>query len=110
MENIISMTNLPAVIRAAMDIQINRIDGYPLLILGPVGVGKSQVPVQVAREEGWEVIRQKSHQACYDHQITACGVRLVEVETVAELYRSIHKKTVHPLTLTLTPLRKLDFF
>ncbi len=56
MENIISMTNLPAVIRAAMDIQINRIDGYPLLILGPVGVGKSQVPVQVAREEGWEVI------------------------------------------------------
>ena len=48
----------------------------------------------VAPEEGWEVIRQKSHQACYDHQITACGVRLVEVETVEELYRSIHKKTV----------------
>jgi hypothetical protein len=56
MENIISMSNLPATIRAAMDIQTSRVDGYPLLILGPVGVGKSQVPVQVAQEEGWEVI------------------------------------------------------
>ena len=55
MENIISMSNLPAYIRAAMPIQIDRVDGFPLLILGPVGVGKSQVPVQVAREEGWHV-------------------------------------------------------
>ena len=53
MENIVSMSNLPAYIRAAMDIQTERVDGFPLLILGPVGVGKSQVPVQVAKEEGW---------------------------------------------------------
>ena len=50
MENIVSMSNLPAYIRAAMDIQTERVDGFPLLILGPVGVGKSQVPVQVAKE------------------------------------------------------------
>ena len=55
MENIISIANIPAYIRAAMAIQSDRVDGFPLLILGPVGVGKSQAPVQVAREEGWHV-------------------------------------------------------
>ena len=53
MENIISMEQLPNYIQAAMDIQNNRVDGFPLLILGPVGVGKSQVPIQVAKDNGW---------------------------------------------------------
>jgi L-seryl-tRNA(Ser) seleniumtransferase len=44
-------------------------------------------------EMGREVIRQKSHRDCYDHQITACGVRLVDVETPEELERAISPRT-----------------
>jgi L-seryl-tRNA(Ser) seleniumtransferase len=44
-------------------------------------------------EMGLEVIRQKSHRDCYDHQITACGVRLVDVETREELERAIGPRT-----------------
>ncbi len=44
-------------------------------------------------EMGLEVIRQKSHRDCYDHQITACGVRLVDVETRDELERAIGPRT-----------------
>jgi D-glucosaminate-6-phosphate ammonia-lyase len=44
-------------------------------------------------EMGKEVIRQKSHHDCYDHQITACGVRLVDVETREELERAISPRT-----------------
>ncbi|MAV38017.1 MAG: selenocysteine synthase [Planctomycetaceae bacterium] len=44
-------------------------------------------------ERGIEVIRQKSHRACYDHLVAACGVRLVDVETQAELEQAINEKT-----------------
>jgi L-seryl-tRNA(Ser) seleniumtransferase len=44
-------------------------------------------------EMGKQVIRQKSHRDCYDHQITACGVRLVDVETRDELERAIGPRT-----------------
>ncbi len=44
-------------------------------------------------EMGREVIRQKSHRDCYDHQVTACGVRLVDVETREELERAISPRT-----------------
>ena len=44
-------------------------------------------------EKGLEVIRQKSHRECYDHQVTTCGVRLIDVETREDLQRAISKRT-----------------
>ncbi|MCH2212075.1 MAG: aminotransferase class V-fold PLP-dependent enzyme [Fuerstiella sp.] len=43
---------------------------------------------------GIEVIRQKSHRDCYDHQMTSCGVKLVDVESREDLERSISSQTV----------------
>ncbi len=40
-----------------------------------------------------EVIIQKSHRYPYDHAVRACGVRLIEVETVKDLERAVNKKT-----------------
>lgn len=45
------------------------------------------------REMGMEVIRQKSHRECYDHQVLACGVTLVDVETRDDLERAINSRT-----------------
>ena len=42
---------------------------------------------------GVEVIRQKSHRTCYDNQVKACGVKLIDVETRDELQRAINKRT-----------------
>ena len=40
-----------------------------------------------------EVIIQKSHRFLYDHAIRNCGVRFVEIETVAELENAISRNT-----------------
>ena len=40
-----------------------------------------------------EVIVQKSHRYGYDHAVRAVGVRMVEVETTAELERAVNPKT-----------------
>ena len=40
-----------------------------------------------------EVIIQKAHRFGYDHAVRNCGVRLVEVESVADLERAINDKT-----------------
>jgi uncharacterized pyridoxal phosphate-dependent enzyme len=40
-----------------------------------------------------EVIMQKSHRFGYDHAVRACGVRIVEVETAADLERAITPQT-----------------
>lgn len=40
-----------------------------------------------------EVITQKSHRFLYDHAVRACGVKLVEIETVEELEAAISEKT-----------------
>ena len=40
-----------------------------------------------------EVIIQKSHRFGYDHAVRNCGVRLVEVETAADLDRAVNEKT-----------------
>ncbi len=48
-----------------------------------------------------EVITQKTHHACYDNQITACGAKLVDVETRAELERAIGDRTAMMLFYNL---------
>jgi L-seryl-tRNA(Ser) seleniumtransferase len=48
-----------------------------------------------------EVITQKSHHACYDNQITACGAKLVDVETRADLERAINDRTAMMLFYNL---------
>jgi len=53
-------------------------------------IGRLPLPAEM----GIEVIRQKSHHACYDHQVKACGVRLVDVETPEELQRAVNQRTV----------------
>jgi L-seryl-tRNA(Ser) seleniumtransferase len=40
-----------------------------------------------------EVILQKAHHSCYDNQLTDVGVRLVEVETPADVGRAINPRT-----------------
>ncbi|MDA1050489.1 MAG: aminotransferase class V-fold PLP-dependent enzyme [Planctomycetota bacterium] len=41
-----------------------------------------------------QVVRQASHRECYDNQVKACGVRLVDVETREDLERAINQRTV----------------
>jgi D-glucosaminate-6-phosphate ammonia-lyase len=52
-------------------------------------VGRLPLPPDM----GIEVIRQKSHRECYDHQVKACGVRLVDVESRDDLGRAITQRT-----------------
>jgi L-seryl-tRNA(Ser) seleniumtransferase len=40
-----------------------------------------------------EVILQKTHHSCYDNQITNVGVRLVEVETAADVAKAVNPRT-----------------
>jgi L-seryl-tRNA(Ser) seleniumtransferase len=40
-----------------------------------------------------EVIIQKAHHSCYDNQLTDVGVRLIEVETAAEVQKAITRRT-----------------
>jgi D-glucosaminate-6-phosphate ammonia-lyase len=40
-----------------------------------------------------EVILQKSHHSCYDNQLTDVGVKLIEVETAAEVKRAVTERT-----------------
>jgi L-seryl-tRNA(Ser) seleniumtransferase len=52
-------------------------------------------------DEGAEVIRQASHRTCYDQQVQACGVKLVDVETREHLERAIHGRVVMMLSYNL---------
>src|SRR2546426_8790041 len=40
-----------------------------------------------------EVVLQRSHHSCYDNQLTDVGVRLIEVETAADVQRAVNKRT-----------------
>jgi len=40
-----------------------------------------------------EVILQKTHHSCYDNQLTDVGVRLIEVETPADVAKAVNKRT-----------------
>src|SRR5262249_34982979 len=40
-----------------------------------------------------EVILQKAHHSCYDHQLTDVGVKLIDVETPADVARAVGERT-----------------
>src|SRR5438067_1388329 len=40
-----------------------------------------------------EVILQKAHHSCYDHQLTDVGVKLIDVETPADVQRAVTDRT-----------------
>jgi L-seryl-tRNA(Ser) seleniumtransferase len=40
-----------------------------------------------------EVILQKSHHSCYDNQLTNVGVKLIDVETAADVAKAVSKRT-----------------
>ncbi|HEV8070599.1 MAG TPA: aminotransferase class V-fold PLP-dependent enzyme [Planctomycetaceae bacterium] len=48
-----------------------------------------------------EVITQKSHHTCYDHQVTNCGVKLIDVETRQDLEQAINERTAMMLFYNL---------
>lgn len=48
-----------------------------------------------------EVITQKSHHTCYDHQVTSCGVKLIDIETRQELEQAINERTAMMLFYNL---------
>ena len=48
-----------------------------------------------------EVITQKTHHTCYDHQITACGVKLIDIETRDQLEEAINERTAMMLFYNL---------
>lgn len=50
-----------------------------------------QLPLSPAL--GIEVIRQKAHRDCYDNQVKACGVKLVDVETLDDVDRAVSART-----------------
>ncbi len=40
-----------------------------------------------------EVILQKTHHSCYDNQLTNVGVRLIDVETPADVHKAVSRRT-----------------
>jgi len=52
-------------------------------------------------EMGIEVIRQKTHRTCYDNQVKACGVKLIDVEARGDLKNAINKKTTMMMAYNL---------
>ncbi len=52
-------------------------------------IGQLPLPTEL----GIEVIRQNSHRDCYDQQVRACGVKLVDVETLEDLDRAVNPRT-----------------
>jgi L-seryl-tRNA(Ser) seleniumtransferase len=60
-------------------------------------IGRLPLPTAM----GIEVIRQKTHRACYDNQVTACGVQLVDVETLDDLERAISPRTAMMLAYNI---------
>jgi L-seryl-tRNA(Ser) seleniumtransferase len=60
-------------------------------------IGKLPLPQAM----GIEVIRQKTHRACYDNQVTACGVKLVDVETLDDLERVVGPRTAMMLAYNI---------
>jgi D-glucosaminate-6-phosphate ammonia-lyase len=68
------------------------------LLLGAAGVvtrgdrdGIRRLPDTTGMKN--EVILQRSHHSCYDNQLTDVGVRLIEVETAADVRRAINDRT-----------------
>lgn len=56
-----------------------------------------------------EVLIQKSHHEEFDHQITNCGVKLIDVETVEDLQSAINERTAMMLFYNLhEPAGKID--
>lgn len=73
---------------------------WSALMLGMAGVltgmdnkRVSQVPNLAGTEMKSEVILQKSHSMGYDHALTQAGVKLIKVETRAELEAAINENT-----------------
>lgn len=48
--------------------------------------------------ESRDVIRQKNHRECYDHQVMACGARLIDVESRDDLQAAINDRTAMMLS------------
>ncbi len=68
------------------------------LLLGTAAVvtrGDSQCIQRLPDTTGMrnEVILQKTHHSCYDHQLTNVGVKLIDVETAEDVNRAVNDRT-----------------
>ena len=52
-----------------------------------------RIPDLAGTEMKSEVIVQKSHRYGYDHAVRNCGVKMIEVETAADLEKAVNEKT-----------------
>jgi L-seryl-tRNA(Ser) seleniumtransferase len=57
-------------------------------------IGRLPLPAAM----GIEVVRQKAHRECYDQQVTACGVKLVDVESLEDVDRAVNSRTTMMLS------------
>jgi D-glucosaminate-6-phosphate ammonia-lyase len=76
------------------------------MLLGTAAAITRGDPQRIARvpDTTWmnnEVITQKSHHTGYDHQITDCGAKLIDVETRDDLERAISERTAMMLFYNL---------
>ncbi|MFO0866770.1 MAG: hypothetical protein U0744_19380 [Gemmataceae bacterium] len=68
------------------------------LLLGTAAVLTRGEPANIAKlpdasEMKHEVLVQKSHRSCYDHQFTSVGAKMIEVDTAADVARAITPRT-----------------
>lgn len=66
-------------------------NGYSGILTGSNETYIKQIPDLTGLKS--EVIIQKAHRSPWDHQIRATGVKMVEVETVADLHNAINERT-----------------
>lgn len=60
-------------------------------------------------QEPYEVLRQTAHRDLYDRQLETCGIRIVDVETVADVERSVNERTMMMMAYNLyEPEGKID--
>lgn len=66
-------------------------NGYSGILTGDTVAHIRQIPDLTGLKS--EVLIQKAHRSPWDHQIRATGVKMVEVETVADVHNAINERT-----------------
>ncbi len=66
-------------------------NGYSGILTGDTIAHIRQIPDLTGLKS--EVLIQKAHRSPWDHQIRATGVKLIEVETVADVHNAINERT-----------------
>lgn len=73
------------------------------LLLGTAAAVTLRDPEYIRRVPStqFEVLRQSSHRDVYDRQVESCGVRIVDVDTAADVAQAVNGRTVMMLSYNL---------